>query len=436
MSVKIGIRHEDKYAMEKRAPLIPPHVEYLNKKYNVQFVVQSSGKRIYGDETYRNAGAEISEDLSDCPIIMGVKEIPEHIFKKSKTYIFFSHVIKGQSYNMPMLRKMMELGCSLIDYESITDESGNRLIFFGRFAGIAGMINTLWSLGERLKVQGYDDNPFLKIRQSYQYDSLEEAKKEIAEAGREIGDNGLPRELLPFTIGFTGYGNVSTGAQEIAGLLPLEQISPRDLLEIDTQNNLPPGILYKVVFKEKDIVRPKDPSHTFELQDYYSHPESYENDFEKYIPRLTVLMNCMYWDSRYPKIFTKDFAKKIFNKGDPKIRMVGDITCDPNGSIEFTHKGTEIEDPVFVYNPHTGQAVMGIRGEGIPVMAVDILPSELPRESSEAFSEALVDFIQPIAEADFDTDYDFLELPPEIKRALILHRGKLTPDYEYIQRYL
>lgn len=422
--------------MEKRAPLIPRHGEYLNKKYNVQFVVQSSAKRIFKDGEYRSAGAEISADLSDCPVIMGVKEIPEIFFEKDKTYMFFSHVIKGQSYNMPMLRKMMELGCNLIDFETVTDESGNRLIFFGRFAGIAGMINSLWSLGERLKEQGYGDNPFLKIRQSHRYDSLEEAKKEIAEAGREIGDNGLPRELLPFTIGFTGYGNVSTGAQEIADLLPLQQISPRELLEIDTQKNLSPGILYKVVFKEKDLVRPKETSHTFELQDYYDHPERYENDFEKYIPHLTVLMNCIYWDSRYPKIFTKDFAKKLFDKGKPKIRMVGDVTCDPNGSIEFTHKGTEIEDPVFVYNPHTGQPVMGIRGEGIPVMAVDILPSELPRESSEAFSEALIDFIPPIAKADFDTDYDSLDLPPEIKRALILHRGRLTPDYEYIRRYL
>jgi len=350
--------------------------------------------------------------------------------------MFFSHVIKGQSYNMPMLRKMMDLGCSLIDYELVADENGKRLIFFGRFAGIAGMINSFWCLGERLKDQGYSDNPFLKIRQSYRYDSLEEAKKVISEVGREIGNKGLPHELLPFTIGFTGYGNVSVGAQEIAGLLPLHQISPRDLLELDTQKNLSPGILYKVVFKEKDIVRPKDPSHTFELQDYYDHPERYENDFEKYIPHLSVLMNCMYWDSRYPKIFTKDFAKKLFDKGIPKIRIVGDVTCDPNGSIEFTHKGTEIEDPVFVYNPHTGQPVMGIRGEGIPVMAVDILPSELPRESSEAFSDALIDVIHPIAGADFDADFDSLELPPEIKRALILHRGKITPDYEYIRQYM
>lgn len=238
MSVKIGIRHEDKYAMEKRAPLIPRHVEYLNNKYNVQFVVQSSAKRIFKDWEYRSAGAEVSADLSDCPVIMGVKEIPENFFEKDKTYMFFSHVIKGQSYNMPMLRKMMELGCSLIDYEMVTDDSGKRLIFFGRFAGIAGMINSFWCLGERLKEQGYSDNPFLKIQQSYRYDSLEEAKKVIAEVGREIGDNGLPRELLPFTIGFTGYGNVSTGAQEIAGLLPLQQISPRDLLGIDTQKNL------------------------------------------------------------------------------------------------------------------------------------------------------------------------------------------------------
>jgi len=337
---------------------------------------------------------------------------------------------------MPMLRTMMELGCNLIDYETITDEKGNRLVAFGKFAGLAGMINSLWSLGERLKVQGYTSNPFLKLKQCHRYDSLDEAKHEISEAGRVISENGLPRELLPLTIGITGYGNVSSGAQEILDLLPVQELTPKELLEIRHRDNPLSEKIYKVIFKEEHIVKPVDPSHTFDRDDYFKHPEKYENNFEQYIPHLTVLMNCMYWDHRYPRIFTKEFAKRLFVQGEPKIKVIGDITCDPEGSIEFTHKGTAIEDPVFVYNPHTGRPVMGFQGDGIAVMAVDILPSELPRESSEAFGDALFPFIKSIADADFNTDFDNLKLPSEIKRALILHKGLLIPQYEYIKQYL
>jgi len=436
MRVKIGIRHEDKYAMERRTPLTPRHVKMLKEKYDLEFIVQTSPKRIFTDEEYRKAGAEVAENLAECPVIMGVKEIPADFFEKNKTYIFFSHVIKGQSYNMPMLRKMTENSCHLIDYEQVVDDQGKRLIFFGKFAGLAGMINSLWSLGQRLKVKGYTDNPFLKIKQSYQYDSLADAKKEISEVGRKIAEKGLPKELLPLTIGFTGYGNVSIGAQEIAALLPIKEVTPEKLFELQNRNNLPDNIIYKTVFQEKHISKPKDSSHTFELQDYYNHPEKYENNFEQYIPHLTILMNCMYWDTRYPRIFTKDFARKLYQHGEPKIKVIGDVTCDPDGSIEFTHKGTEIEDPVFVYNPHTDTPTMSFEGDGILVMAVDILPSELPRDSSEAFGDALVSFIKPIADADFESDFESLELPSPIKKAMILHKGKLTPDYKYIQQYL
>ena len=436
MSVKIGIRHEDKYTMERRTPLTPDHVEKLIKDHQLEFEVQTSPKRIFTDREYIKAGATVVENLSQCPVIMGVKEIPADFFEQDKTYIFFSHVIKGQSYNMPMLQKMMELGCNLIDYEKVADEQGRRLIFFGKFAGLAGMINSLWSLGQRLKEQGYDSNPFLKIKQSYHYDSLEEAKQEISEVGMEIARKGLPRELCPLTIGFTGYGNVSAGAQEIANLLPVIEISPEKLAELQKQEIIPTNVIYKTVFKEKHISKPKDPAHQFELQDYYQHPEKYENNFEQYIPHLTILMNCMYWDDRYPRIFTKEYASKLFKSGTPKIKVIGDVTCDPDGSIEFTHKGTEIEDPVFIYDPHSGEPTMGFKGNGILVMAVDILPSELPRDSSQAFGNALVDFIQPIAKADFALGFEELELPPPIKKAMILHKGKLTPEYEYIQQYL
>lgn len=435
MSVLIGIRHEDKYKMERRAAITPRHVEKLIKQLKLDFVVQSSPKRIFTDEEFRQAGASVENDLKKCNVIFGVKEIPESFFEPDKTYVFFSHVIKGQPYNMPMLKKMMELGCNLIDYERIIDDQNKRLIFFGKFAGLAGMINSLWSLGERLKEYGYADNPFLKIKQAHHYHSLEEAKQHISEVGQEIAEKGLPRELLPFTIGFTGYGNVSIGAQEIANLLPSKEVSPEKLLELKTRNDIPSNIVYKVIFKEKHLSKRKDGTE-FDLQDYYQHPEKYENDFEQYIPHLSVLMNCMYWDDRYPRIVTKDYMEKAFKEGRSKLVVIGDVTCDPDGSIEFTHKGTEIEDPVFVYNPFTRKPAMGFKGEGMLVMAVDILPSELPRDSSVAFADALFHFIKPIAHADYDLPYEDLDLPRAIKKALILHKGKLTPDYKYIEQYL
>lgn len=434
MSQKIGIRHEDKYVMERRVALPPKDAKKLIEK-GLQVYVEKSPKRIFTDEEYEKAGAFVTKSLADCPVIFGVKEIPVSIFEENKTYVFFSHVIKGQAYNMQMLTKMMEKECNLIDYEKIADDTGRRLIFFGRFAGLAGMINSLWSLGERLRVHGLD-TPFTRIQQSHRYDSLKDAEKAVKEIGEIIRAEGLPKELSPLTIGFTGYGNVSKGAQHIADLLPTVEISPEELLEIKKRNRYSDKLVYKIVFKEEDLSEPKDPAQKFELHDYYNHPEKYKNQFEKYADQLTILMNCMYWDDRYPRLLTKDFIEKIYKYGEMKLKVIGDVTCDPDGSIEFTHKGTEIEDPVFVYDPVKREPTMGFSGDGILVMAVDILPSELPRESSESFGQALIGFVPAIAKADYSKDFEKLDLPPEIKRAMILHNGKLTPDYQYIEEYL
>jgi alanine dehydrogenase len=432
----IGIRREDKYAMERRTPVTPSHVKTLIDKDGLDIHVQSSDKRVFQDEEYLSAGAIVDESLTDCPVIMGVKEIPVEAFEPGKTYVFFSHVIKGQAYNMPMLKQMMTLGCNLIDYECIADDQNKRLIFFGRYAGLAGMINALWSLGQRLRETGFQNNPFLGIRQACSYRSLEEAKKDVMHAGQLITSYGIPEVLMPFTIGFTGYGNVSAGAQEIADLLPVQEITPEQLSELDRSSDRASKTVYKIVFKEQHLSKPIASENTFSLQDYYDHPENYESDFDQYLPHLSVLMNCMYWDARYPKIVTKQNVRKLFASGEPKLQVIGDITCDPEGSVEITHKGTEINDPVFVYNPDSGKPQMGFKGKGLLVMAVDILPSELPRESSEAFSDALLPYVKSIAHADFNLPFEALDLPPPIKRALILHKGALTPSYEYIKGYL
>jgi alpha-aminoadipic semialdehyde synthase len=430
---KIGIRYEDKYKMERRVPLVPEHVRQLIDM-GIEVEVVRSEKRIFKDEEYEAVGATLVDEITNSDIILGVKEMPIGYFKKDKTYIFFSHTIKGQPYNMPLLKDMMDSGINLIDYEKIEDEQGRRLIFFGRFAGLAGMINSLWSLGQRWQRMGID-TPFLKIQQTHHYNSLEEAKAVVKEVGDYIRENGLPEIVAPVVVGITGYGNVSKGAQEILSLLPVEEIDPKDLakrLKKDTSRK----VIYKTVFKEKDLSRPLDASKEFDLQEYYHHPERFESQFEQYVPYLTVLMNCMYWDDRYPRIITKDYLEKLYKKGNPKLTVIGDVTCDPDGSIEALHEGTTIEDPVFVYNPFTRKPTMGFDGEGLLIMGVDILPSELPRESSQTFSDALIKFLPDIVKTDFDVAFEKLELPAPIKRALILHQGALTPDFVYLQEHL
>jgi len=433
MNYKIGIRREDKNKWERRVPVVPEHVAELKEKFDIITIIQPSHIRVFSDEEYRQAGAIVKEDLSDSNIVFAVKEIPISFFQPGKTYVFFAHVIKGQKYNMPMLKKMMELGCNLIDYEKITDEKGRRLVFFGRYAGIAGMIDTLWAFGQRLKLKGIS-TPLENVKQTIHYESLSDIKKHLTEIGEKISDQGLPESISPLIVGFAGYGNVSRGAQEILDILPVEEISPGELSS--TSSNYSTNVVYKVVFKEEDLVEKiNNPSENFELKDYYEHPEKYKSAFEQYIPHLSILMNCIYWDARYPRLITREFIKKKFYR-DFKLQIIGDISVDIEGAIELTKKVTTPDNPVFVYNPKTEDITDGYTGEGIVVMAVDNLPCELPRESSTSFSETLMRFIPDIVKADFSVDFEDLNLPSEIKKAVILHHGKLTPDYEYINKFL
>ena len=434
MKHKIGIRYEDKYLMERRVALVPAHVKQLVEK-GIEIQVVPSAKRVFKDDEYRQAGAVLCEEPLHTDVVLGVKEMPIDYFRAHKTYIFFSHTIKGQSYNMPLLRNMMEHKINLIDYERIVDAQGRRLIFFGRFAGLAGTINALWSLGQRLKRKGMN-TPFLKLKQTHHYDSLEEAKAAVSAVGQEIARSGLPTGMAPVVVGITGYGNVSKGAQEILNLLPNIEISPADLLDLSKQENIPANVVYKVVFEEKHLGKPKEAGKKFDLQEYYHYPERFEGAFEQYLPHLTVLMNCMYWDDRYPRIVTKDYLATLWNKGNLKLEVIGDVTCDPDGSVEITHKGTAIEDPVFVYNPITRKPTMGFDGEGILDMAVDILPSELPREASQAFSDALIKFLPGLLKADFEVSFEQLLVPDPLKKAMILYHGELTPDYKYLKKYI
>ena len=201
MAFTIGIRREDKNRWERRVPLIPEHVKEFKEKHGIETIIQPSQIRVYSEDEYTKAGAVVQEDLSNCPTVFAVKEIPIDFFEYGKTYIFFSHTIKGQKYNMPMLKKMMDLKCNLIDYEKIVDERGYRLVFFGRFAGLAGMIDTLWAFGRRLNSKNID-TPFNEIKQTVHYKSLNEIKEHLEKIGKKIQQNGLPESLTPLVIGF------------------------------------------------------------------------------------------------------------------------------------------------------------------------------------------------------------------------------------------
>lgn len=431
----IGIRLEDKNIWETRAPIIPKHMKSLISEESLKFIVQSSQIRTFKDFEYEKAGAKIVSDLKDANIIFAIKEIPTPIIEPEKKYIFFSHTIKGQKHNMPLLKRILDLKCTLIDYEKVIDEKGFRLIFFGNYAGLAGMIETLWGYGQRVKAEKSIDTPFLQLKHPYQYENLEAAKKAVVDVGVKITENGLPDELVPLIVGFAGYGNVSSGAQSILDLLPVLDIDPIQLKEFYDKDEFSRHHLYKVVFKEEHMVEPREGK--FELQDYYKHGKAkYRGVFEGYIPYLSILMNGIYWSEKYPRLLSKNYVKQLLESEDEiRLKIIGDISCDIEGGIEPTITTTEPDNPVFIYNPFSDEATSGVEGRGIAILAVDNLPCELPRESSTNFSETLMPFIPLIAKADFNKSFTELDLPPMVKNAVIVYQGELTPNYKYIQEF-
>jgi alpha-aminoadipic semialdehyde synthase len=431
--MKIGIRAEDKSPWERRVPLIPEDIRELARA-GIQVAVESSPQRAISDAEFRAAGVEVAASLKDCPIVVGIKEIPPARFEPEKIYLFFAHVIKGQAYNMPMLRRMMAQKATLIDYERIVDERDRRLIFFGRHAGLAGMVNSLWALGQRLAWEGLQ-TPFARLCQARTYPDLDAARNDLAAIAEAIKRGEVPAVLAPLVCGFTGYGNVSQGAQEIFDLLPHEEIVPDELAALPSKVS---DRIFKVVFREEDCVVPLVPGKAFELADYFARgSRAYRGIFAPQAERLTLLVNCIYWDERYPRLLTLEDCRRMWAGGHrPKLRVIGDISCDPNGSVQCTVKPTDPGNPMYVYEPETGRVVDGVAGQGPVVMAVEILPAEIPREASIHFSGVLKGYMQALAEADFSAPFETLQLPAELKRALILHQGDLTPDYRHLQAHM
>jgi alpha-aminoadipic semialdehyde synthase len=298
------------------------------------------------------------------------------------------------------------------------------------------MIDTLWTLGRRLRVLGLE-TPLAALKPAHAYDSLDECKAAIARVGEGIAAGELPAELAPVVFGITGYGNVSRGAQEILDILPHVEVDPADLPAFVEGNRTLRDKVAKTVYHEEHLVERSDPSREFDLQEYYDHPERYRSRFRQHLDLITVLVNGIYWDTPYPRLADATQLKELFSGPDrPRLTVVGDITCDVDGSLACTVRDTEPGDPVYVYDPATGEAPSGFEGPGLAVMAVGNLPCELPREASITFSEALKPFIPALAAVDLESGFEEADLPGPIRRSVILWRGEFTPDYLYMKDFL
>ena len=346
----------------------------------------------------------------------------------------FSHAIKGQFQNIPLLKTLLENKATLIDYEKIVDSHGKRLVYFGRFAGICGAVDSLYYLGKKLQWQGIK-NPFTSIKPAYKYGSLKAIKRAIAEVDRQIQKRGFKKRLSPFIIGITGHGNVSRGVQEILNLLNPIEVHPKDMSRFIRHQKRMRNKIYKIVFLKEDKFRSKS-GKGFYFEEYLKTPEKFESNLDKYLQYLNILIHASYWDRRYPRMVTKNMIHKLTKKKPFRLEFIGDISCDVNGSIELTYKTTTPDNPVFTYDPKKKAFIDGYKIPGISILAVDNLPSELPKDASIEFSSLVRDYVYQIAVHGIMDITHHAAIPAEIHRAVIIEKGKLTKDFKYLKKFL
>ncbi|MCL7022225.1 hypothetical protein MKW94_023199 [Papaver nudicaule] len=385
----VGILSESINKWERRAPLTPAQcARLLHRGIDeesgtvTRIIVQPSMKRIHHDALYEEAGCEISENLSECGLILGVKQPKLEMILPNKAYAFFSHTHKAQKENMPLLDKIL----------LIVGDHGKRLLGFGKFAGRAGVIDMLHGLGIRYLSMGYS-TPFLSLGASYMYPSLAAAKAAVSSVGEEIATQGLPSEICPLAFIFK--------------LLPHTFVDPSRLSELSKGRNPAPGRstskrvyqVYGCVVTSPDMVQPKDSTRTFDKADYYAHPDEYNPIFhEKIVPYASVIVNCMYWEKRFPRLLS--------------IKQLKELTKD----------GCR-------YDPFSNSYHDDMEGKGVICLAVDNLPTEFPKEATEQFGDILSQFVGNLASTE-----DVSELPSQLRRACIVSEGALTPLYTYIPR--
>lgn len=441
---EIFIRKENKNKWERRVPLIPQDCKKLIEQ-GIKVKVQPSKIRCYTDKQYEDAGCEITEDSKNSQIILGVKEVPINYLQREKTYLYFSHTIKGQVANMPALKEILKKKIRLIDYECIREATGvnpDRLVAFGKFAGIAGAVDFLQGIGEFL-LNRKIYTPFLNTGYSYMFPSVDDAKLSIKMVGEMISKKHLPKELCPFIIGFTSSGRVSKGAQEMISILPHVYISPDEVSQlVKNKDHARKDIVYLTVLECKHMYEHIE-KHNFDRYDFKRNPQNYVSVFaNNFVPYLSILYHCMYWDDKFPKILTLQEAQILSIEKQFRLLGISDITCDINGSIELLQKPTTIENPFYTIDPLTNNIeddFTKMTYNHILYHAVDHLPAEFPIDASRHFSDKLTEFIPKILKSNYPSDYEDekdnlkkSDFPHEILNACETWNGKLMPKYEYL----
>ena len=448
MHKTIGLRREDLDKRGEQRVALPPSLAKKLIEAGHTLLVQSqvhpetgAVKRAFTDDQYREIGATLTEDLSESEVIFGLKEVKHSEILPKKAYAFFSHTHKGQVKNRPLLQTLVDQQTTLIDYELIASETGQRLLTaFTFMAGYAGMIDSLWAYGKKLALSN-KSTQWERVLQSVDFSDLNEAKECLRKIGEHILTEGTDHDLPPLICVFLGNGRTSKGAQEIFDILPSKEISIEEVEHIFRKGSRKQ--VYKLVLDIPELFRFKETSphtgNTFSRQGlfdlYFQEPEHFESNLDRILPYTTLLMNCILWAPQFPRLLSREQAGKWIDTSSP-LAVIGDITCDPEGSIQFS-KETWIDDPVFTYIPSTEEVRNGFQEKGITVMAVTNLPCEFSADSSHRFGADLEPFLMDWLAADFSAStVEESGLPGPIQRAVILWKGNFTPAYKYMKEFI
>ena len=397
--MRFGIIKERKNPPDRRVVFTPEELVRLQQYYpEAKIKVEASDIRVFDDAAYQEVGLDVTTDMSDCNVLIGVKEVPTEALIPNKKYFFFSHTIKKQVHNRKLLQAILTKNIELYDHETIVDAQNRRLIGFGRYAGIVGAYNGLRGFGIK-------------------YELFHLPKAETLN-GKEALIAKLKRQTLPpIKIVLTGKGKVGMGAKEILDGIKIKEVSVDNFLN---KNYSEPVYVHIDVL---DYNKRKDGT-VLDNQDFYKNPKEYVSDFERFTKAADVLITGHFYGNDSPYILTQEMLKA----NDCKIKVVADISCDVGGPIACTLKASTIADPFFGYLPLENKEVSYTHPGSIMVMSVDNLPCELPKDASEGFGEM---FMQHVIPAFFNGDKDGI-----LQRAKITENGKLTPRFAYLQDYV
>ena len=397
--MKFGILKERKNPPDRRVIFSPDELARLKQLYQgASIKVESSDIRVFTDEQYKNLGIEVTNDISDCDVLFGVKEVPVENLIPNKAYFFFSHTIKKQPYNRKLLQAVLEKNIDLYDHETIVDSHNHRLIGFGRYAGIVGAYNSIRAFGIKFE--------------------LFKLPKAETLSGKEALIAHLKRLVLPplkFVV--TGTGKVGNGAKEILDAIKIKEVSVENYL---TKNYTQP------VYTQIDVLeynKRKD-GQVLDFTDFYDNSQEYISDFERFTKVSDIYITGHFHANEAPVILTRE----MLQSKDCKIKVVADVSCDVNGPIACTLRSSTIAEPLYGYLPSEDKEVDVFHPAAIVVMAVDNLPCELPKDASEGFGEMFMEHVIP---AFFNGDKDGI-----LQRAKITENGKLTPRFSYLQDYV